>query len=787
MKSFLSKITGRNSSTIRSRLLVSFVLMALLPSLAISAGSILVGYYNGRQQVYNQLETVAEVRDLRIQAWVQTLRTELSAPISEEFGFERANMLLDLAQAGKYYSFYSGAMRTRLQRYMTRSSHFTAIYLVDLNGTVILSTDPEAEGRAGGISSRDVQAAAAGLSRIVYDLMPGGDFRLTLMLPVTNLDGRLLGVIAGDTRMTSLQQIMDEQTGLGETGKAYLVTPDYQVAAASRSAGESGPVDVGAVRAAVDGQMHGSEQYMNDAGMPVVGSYRWLPELGMTMLIEQDVWEAFRAVSLMLGVNVAIAAAAVFLAALASMWIARTIAAPVEMLAGTAKVIANGDLSRVAPVSRRDEIGDLAAAFNSMTGQLRGLIGGLEQRVEERTRELTGANLALQRRAVQLETSAKVSREAISILDIDNLLARAVRLIGDAFGYYQVMIFLVDPDTGGLVLRACCLPVSAASHRLPAARGSLNGEAAHTNQAVLVNNVLQDDRYQADEMLPDTRAELVAPLRLGEQVIGTLDVQSDRFDAFDPDDLLVIQSLGDQLAIAIENARLYERNRDLAVLEERNRLARELHDSVTQSLYSLWLLTESQRRVAGKDGDSAMHDLMIQIGEITQQTLKEMRLLVYELRPPNVEQAGLIGALQQRLQAVEHRAKITTELVVEDVVELPPEIEDGLYRIGQEALNNALNHANAAVVRVRLYAREHQVHLEIADNGCGFNVAAVRSGTAGMGLANMRARVEGLAGKLEIQSTPGQGTVVAARVPLPPGPDKKDILPNISADGARND
>ncbi|MDH4209630.1 MAG: GAF domain-containing protein, partial [Anaerolineae bacterium] len=208
----------------------------------------------------------------------------------------------------------------------------------------------------------------------------------------------------------------------------------------------------------------------------------------------------------------------------------------------------------------------------------------LEQEVAQRTQELD-------HRALQMETSAKVSREITAILDIDRLLSRVVELIRQAFDYYGVQIFLVDAGTDQLVLHAASgeagRQLRSDGLSLPIQGRSLNSAAVRRNEALLVNDVSKEPHFWTTDSLPNTRSELVIPLRVGQQVTGTLDVQMNRINAFREDDLLVHQSLGDQIAIAIENARLYDRSRELAILEERTRLARELHDSVTQSLFSV--------------------------------------------------------------------------------------------------------------------------------------------------------------------------------------------------------
>ena len=228
---------------------------------------------------------------------------------------------------------------------------------------------------------------------------------------------------------------------------------------------------------------------------------------------------------------------------------------------------------------------------------------------------------------------------------------------------------------------------------------------------------------------------------------------------------MVIQSLGDQIAVAIENARLYDQSKELAVLEERNRLARELHDSVTQSLYSLVLFTESWRRMVKSEGTERIEEYLNRIGEISQQSLKEMRLLILELRPPMLEQEGLVGALKKRLDAVEKRVGVNARVVMEDFIELPPFVEEELYRIAQEALNNSLKHAKATKEDVRIFVENKTIILEVSDDGIGFDPSAIDQ-RGGMGLVNMGERARHIGGALTIQSTPGKGTIVRVSVPI---------------------
>jgi signal transduction histidine kinase len=226
-----------------------------------------------------------------------------------------------------------------------------------------------------------------------------------------------------------------------------------------------------------------------------------------------------------------------------------------------------------------------------------------------------------------------------------------------------------------------------------------------------------------------------------------------------------------ELQVAHRQLQTYTaRAEELAVLQERNRLARELHDSVTQSLYSLTLLAAAGQRMIQAEDLQQLAGNQARLGEIAQGALQEMRLLVYELRPLVLESEGLIGALEQRLETVERRAGIQARVLVvgdaregEGKSELTPDLEEELYHIAQEALNNALKHAGASKVVLSVRVDEGSVALEVADDGRGFDPADSHD-AGGLGLISMQERADKIGGQLTIRSAPGEGTTVSVRV-----------------------
>jgi len=195
---------------------------------------------------------------------------------------------------------------------------------------------------------------------------------------------------------------------------------------------------------------------------------------------------------------------------------------------------------------------------------------------------------------------------------------------------------------------------------------------------------------------------------------------------------------------------------------ERQRLARELHDSVTQSLYSVTMYAEAAARLMPAGHEAAAEHLR-DARDTAQEALREMRLLIYQLRPPVLEKGGLAVALQVRLDAVERRGGIHAELTVEGEDRLPPAVQTELHQIAQEALNNALKHAHARQVQVILHFGDAVTQLQIQDDGVGFDLAAAQAG-GGLGLPGMAERAQKIGGRLDIESAPGRGTRVVVEV-----------------------
>jgi len=543
--------------TIRTRLLIAFGAIALMVAAIISVTSAVLTWQNGQRQVLDQLGSTATLKEREIQAWLDTLTSDMTILLSTQPTTEQTQAILQGAPDSREYQYAHEQLVKRFQAYQEQTGRFQEIYVLDSQGRVVLSTDPSREGQLeagqpyfrGGLAGLYVSSPS-------YVLAFGGA-TMVLAQPLTDSTGRANGVLAGRPTMEVLNAALAVRSGLGQTGETYLVGLDHSLVTPSwgtpRITGQEVRVNTVGAERAVGALESGSGLYDNYRGIPVLGVYRWLPSLGVAMLAEQEQSETLSTVRTGLLTNLAVAAGAVLAALGAAMLVTRSIAGPLSRLAETSGQIAAGKLALSAEVERDDEIGTVARGFNRMTSQLRDLIGALEQRVADRT-------AALEQRSNYLQASAEVGQAAASILDTESLIKQVVELIRDRFGLYYVGLFLVDESGEWAVLHSgtgdAGLALLARGHRRRLGEGMIGWSVEH-GEARIALDVGQDAVRLGTPELPETRSEAALPLRSRGRVLGALTVQSEEPAAFDQDSLVVLQTMAEQVAVALDNARLF--------------------------------------------------------------------------------------------------------------------------------------------------------------------------------------------------------------------------------------
>jgi nitrate/nitrite-specific signal transduction histidine kinase len=371
---------------------------------------------------------------------------------------------------------------------------------------------------------------------------------------------------------------------------------------------------------------------------------------------------------------------------------------------------------------------------------------------------IDGARLfeAERRRGAELRVLNQAGQQVAATTQLDRLFDSVITTIRESFGYARVQIGLIEDDH--LIL------VAGQDQHGATEREHLALESDHPAATVARQGIPRRVRREDG----GDRNQLLVPLRAEDTTVGVLAVAGgvgSRCGPFDADDERLLLALGDQLGIAVEKNRLQERTLALAVVAERNRLARDLHDSVTQSLFSINLTIEATRMLLRRDTDAAERQL-INLSERTKETLAEMRHLIYSLRPAEMEDQGLVAALKRWGERVRHEHLLPVEVIVEPGPrpQLSELGERELFRVAQEALNNVLKHARATQARVRLGTSPVGVTLSIEDNGIGFDTTAPLRADS-FGTRGMRERVALLGGDLEILSTFGEGTRIIVTLP----------------------
>jgi PAS domain S-box-containing protein len=378
----------------------------------------------------------------------------------------------------------------------------------------------------------------------------------------------------------------------------------------------------------------------------------------------------------------------------------------------------------------------------------------LEQRVAERTNELS--------------TLLEVTQVVVGTLELKPLLKVILEELQSVIDFDGAAIISLEDQTLTSLKFPLKISDDATAHLTYSISTSLSqSERFRRDEAIIIADVQANTqegrafRGIASPLIDITSTEMRAwmgvPLKVKEKLVGVLSIHHHQPDYYTPTMAQLAHAFANQAAVAIENAQLYRQAQAAAAAKERGRLARELHDSVTQALYSLTLYADAGRLSLAAGKTEAAEKNFKEVLSIAREGMGDLRLLIFELRPPVLEEEGLVGALQARLEAVESRAGCQTEFHVEGEPNLSPEVETELYWVVHEVLNNVLKHAKADHVYLDLQFHNSTSKITVRDDGVGFDSSDFGR-LSGIGFKNIAERVERIGGSFKIESKCGQGT-----------------------------
>lgn len=539
---------------LQNLLLLSFVIIVTIPTIMASVLSAVGAFTNSETQTFSTLKAITRLKESQISTLISRFDNDAHRIQDDsEFYYNVLNVLKYKQNEPGLLESYKRFTRSRMAQIISAEEVYKEAMVLNTDGVVMVSTIAGTEGqnfqnqlffRQGTLR---FYAGFANTARF-------GDENLVVAIPIFDSDGRIIrGILVLRSNATPIQQIMENTPGF-EAAETYLVDKNYKPVTRTFSS-----VDAIRTQASLGAILeNASDQngiYENYNKQPVLGYYEWFETMQVAVIAEVPL-DTVVASSIKSLIGSAVLALFVIIIAVAAVIIsARSIVEPISTLAQTTESFAAGKLSARAMIDRQDEIGALARAYNLMASQLQEVIGGLEQRVAERTSELESQTL-------RLRAASEIARDSTSARDLGELLERSAQLILKRFSFYHTGIFLLDHNKEYAVLVASPTEAGkkmlANNHKLRVGEVGIVGRVAATGEPRITLDTGIDAAHFNNPFLPNTHSEMALPLKADNNVIGVLDIQSEEPNAFTDEDITIMQTLADQLATAIERTRLLQ-------------------------------------------------------------------------------------------------------------------------------------------------------------------------------------------------------------------------------------
>lgn len=604
---------NRNFKSLQALLLTSFVVIVTIPTLMATTLSTIGAYTSSQTQTFNTLKAISNLKASEVSTLVRDFGNDTNKLQSDQgFLVNALSVLTDKDTDPSLLENSKRVVRSRVQATLgAEEEEYVEVMVLNTQGDVLISTIPNNEG-LNYEKELFFRQGTLGLYTGFSHISAFGSSNMIVSVPIYGIDGRVIrGVLAMRSDANSIRTVMENTPGF-ENAETYLVDKDFRPVTTTRIAANQ--VSTQASLEAILGNVtDGQGIYDNYDGQPVLGHYQWFEDMQVALIAEVplDFVVASSVRSLVGSVILAFFVIAIAITAVAIS--ARSIVHPITELAEITENFAAGKLSARASVDRKDEIGALARSYNYMAAQFQEIIGGLEQRVADRTRDLES-------QTDRLRVTAEISRDVASARVLSELLERSSLLIRDRFGFHHVGIFLLDSSRDFAVLVASPTEAGkqmlASNHRLRVGEASIVGRVSATGEPRVSRNTEADLAYHHNPLLPNTRSEMALPLRAENKVIGVLDIQSNTPNAFNDDDVSIMQILADQLAAAIERTRL---------LQEVERSLQELETAYGQYTRENWK-NVAEDTLKGKIGyrfDNIRIESVAELPEIGKESLEQ--------------------------------------------------------------------------------------------------------------------------------------------------------------------
>lgn len=806
--------------SIQARLIFWFLLVSFL-----TVGMVgLLAYTQARNaledSIFARLEAVATLKEEAINRWYGDRRTDVILLARSPDIRGLTTPIIDPNQAallseGEREQIFS-ELEQILGDVVERRVDFDEFFIMDArNGTIVFSTDEE---RLGELVAEPyfLEGQNSTFLQPITQSKNGQPAVMTISTPLRTIEGELLGVFAAHVNPERLERIVLDNVGLGEGGETYLVDNENLrvkvINPFAQNLSENAEIVVSEGIEKALNEEHGRNLYVNYENIPVLGVYRWLDDIQLALLAEMPENEAF-APARQLGISISLIGALGAIALTIIIYvISSTISRPIVDLTKTAVRVSDGDLTATATILSEDEIGTLARTFNQMTEQLRRLYISLEAQVNSRTAELAD-------RVQQLNLINQVSHSANVHLDESELLPEVVRLIRESFDFYAVGILLIDQQEENAFLSAADTAVDFDfdfhTYSIQLNQPGIITEVIKTGKPIVVNDLSQTKKFQTNSRLPNVKSELGLPLKVGAEVIGVLEIQHSEVQAFTPEDVQVLQTLSDQIAVSIRNAELYTAAEEARTdAEEANwmksqflaNMSHELRTPLNAIINFAYLLSLKV------DGPLSIEqeDMLNRIGDSGRHLLG----LINDILDLAKIESGRIDLFLEKVYLPEliHGVMSTAVgLVRGKPIELNTEVPDDLAlaqadrnRIRQVLLNlvsNAAKFTDIGHITIRATADDGGwITISVEDSGIGMREEDIpkafsefvqvdgemdrRTGGTGLGLPITKKFIEMHGGQIWVNSTLGEGSTFYFTLPQfesgPVPPDTQHITKEVS-------